>query len=129
MQKTTGAPSPRPPKPSDGVTRTRSAVRTPKVTPPFAVATALGPTKRMAFYAEMGQAEEGEPINTVLRKWWMEAMLDSRPGRGQRFAAAAAAAGRNLVLLLGLIGGGERATAANAGGPPCAWRTPPASWR
>jgi hypothetical protein len=70
-----------------------------------AVATALGPTKRMAFYAEIGQAEEGEPINTVLRKWWMEAMFDSRPGRGQRLADAAA--GRNLVPLPGLIGGEE----------------------
>jgi hypothetical protein len=65
-----------------------------------AVAGALGPAKRMAFYAEIGQAEEGDQINSVLRKWWMEAMFDSRPGREQRLADADA--GRNLVPLPGL---------------------------
>ena len=67
-----------------------------------AVASALGPTKRMAFYAEIGQAEEGEAINAVLRKWWMEALFDARPGREQRLADADA--GRNLVPLSGLAG-------------------------
>jgi hypothetical protein len=67
-----------------------------------AVAGALSGAKRMAFYAEIGQAEEGEPINTVLRKWWMEAMFDNRPGREQRLADADA--GRNLVPLPGLAG-------------------------
>jgi len=62
-----------------------------------AVAGALTGAKRMAFYAEIGQAEEGEPINSVLRKWWMEAMFDSRPGREQRLADADA--GRRLVPL------------------------------
>ena len=52
------------------------------------MADALGPAKRMAFHAEIGQAEEGESINDVLRKWWMEAMFDSRPGREQRLADA-----------------------------------------
>jgi hypothetical protein len=65
-----------------------------------AVAGALTGAKRMAFYAEIGQAEEGEPINTVLRKWWMEAVFDSQPGREQRLADADA--GRNLVPLPGL---------------------------
>jgi hypothetical protein len=67
-----------------------------------AVSTALSPAKRMAFYAEIGKAEEGEQINTVLRKWWMEAMFDSRPGREQRLADAAAR--RNLMPLPGLVG-------------------------
>ena len=67
-----------------------------------AVANALSGAKRMAFYAEIGQAEEGEAINAVLRKWWMEALFDSRPGREQRLADADA--GRNLVPLPGLAG-------------------------
>ena len=67
-----------------------------------AVADALGSAKRMAFYAEIGRAEEGEPINAVLRKWWMEALFDSRPGREQRLADADA--GRGLVPLPGLAG-------------------------
>jgi hypothetical protein len=62
-----------------------------------AVAGSLAPAKRMAFHAEIGQAEEGEPINAVLRKWWMEALFDARPGREQRLADADA--GRNLVPL------------------------------
>ncbi|MFE1960623.1 hypothetical protein [Streptomyces sp. NPDC059479] len=70
-----------------------------------AVSNALGATKRMAFYSEIGQAEEGEHINAVLRKWWMEAMFDSRPGREQRLAEADA--GRNLVPLPRLVGGAE----------------------
>jgi hypothetical protein len=67
-----------------------------------AVAGALTGAKRMAFYAEIGQAEEGEDINTVLRKWWMEAMFDSQPRRGQRLADADAH--RGLVSLPGLAG-------------------------
>jgi hypothetical protein len=62
-----------------------------------AVAGSLTPAKRMAFYAEIGQAEEGGPINAVLRKWWMEALFDARSGREQRLADADA--GRNLVPL------------------------------
>lgn len=67
-----------------------------------AVATALSGAKRMAFYAEIGQAEEGTAINAVLRKWWMEALFDARPGREQRLADAEG--GRNLVPLPGLTG-------------------------
>ncbi|MFD7919996.1 hypothetical protein ACFV3R_12305 [Streptomyces sp. NPDC059740] len=67
-----------------------------------AVAAALAGAKRMAFYAEVGQAEEGEPINAVLRKWWMEAMFDSVPGREQRLADAAS--GHRLVPLTELPG-------------------------
>lgn len=70
-----------------------------------AVSGALTGAKRMAFYAEIGQAEEGEDLNTTLRKWWVEALLDSRPGREQRLADADA--GRNLVSLPGLAGGEE----------------------
>jgi hypothetical protein len=62
-----------------------------------AVGEALTGAKRALFYGEVLAAEEGEPINTVLRKWWREAMFDSRPGRDQRLADAAA--GRNLVPL------------------------------
>lgn len=62
-----------------------------------AVAGALSGAKRMAFYAEIGQAEEGDPINSVLRKWWMEAMFDSVPGAER--SRANAAAGQNLVSL------------------------------
>ena len=46
-----------------------------------AIGDALSAEKRLAFYAEVLAAEEGEPINTVMRKWWMEAMFDRRPGR------------------------------------------------
>ncbi|MCX4792633.1 hypothetical protein OG369_43440 [Streptomyces sp. NBC_01221] len=70
-----------------------------------AVSNALTGAKRMAFYAEIGQAEEGEAINAVLRKWWMEAMFDSRPGRDQRLADASA--GRHLTPLPPLSGGDE----------------------
>lgn len=67
-----------------------------------AVAGALTGAKRMAFYAEIGQAEEGEPLNNTLRKWWMEAMFDAQPGREQRLAEAAA--GHGLVPLSALAG-------------------------
>ena len=70
-----------------------------------AVAGALTAAKRMAFYAEIGQAEEGEAINAVLRKWWMEAMFDSRPGRDQRLAEASA--GHRLTALPPLAGENE----------------------
>nr|WSZ97709.1 hypothetical protein OH820_20425 [Streptomyces sp. NBC_00857] len=70
-----------------------------------AVSNALGATKRMAFYAEIGQAGEGEHINAVLRKWWMEAMFDSRPGREQRLADAGTR--RGLTPLPRLVGGEE----------------------
>jgi hypothetical protein len=79
-------------------------------TPPIphtidAVAAALTGAKRMAFYREIGQAEEGEDINTVLRRWWREAMFDSRPGREQRLAHADA--GTHLAPLPDLVGGQE----------------------
>ncbi|MEU6113110.1 hypothetical protein ABZ840_00850 [Streptomyces sp. NPDC047117] len=70
-----------------------------------AVADALAGAKRMAFYAEIGQAEEGEPLNATLRKWWMEAMFDQQPGRQQRLADAAA--GHGLVSLPHPVGGDE----------------------
>ncbi|MFJ7497862.1 hypothetical protein ACIQZB_43620 [Streptomyces sp. NPDC097727] len=70
-----------------------------------AVAGTLTGAKRMAFYAEIGQAEEGEAINAVLRKWWMEAMFDSRPGRDQRLADASS--GRRLTPLPPLAGEDE----------------------
>ncbi|KIF77362.1 hypothetical protein QR77_32915 [Streptomyces sp. 150FB] len=70
-----------------------------------AVAGALTGAKRMAFYAEIGQAEEGEAINAVLRAWWMEAMFDSRPGRQQRLAETDAR--RGLVSVPNLVDGEE----------------------
>ena len=70
-----------------------------------AIGDALSAEKRLAFYAEVLAAEEGEPINTVMRKWWMEAMFDGSPGRQQRLADAAA--GRRLVPLPDLVGGEE----------------------
>lgn len=68
-----------------------------------AISQALSPAKRMAFYAEVGQAEEGEPVARVMRKWWMEATFDSRPGRQQQLDDAAA--GRNLTPLPDPVGG------------------------
>lgn len=70
-----------------------------------AVVGALAGAKRMAFYAEIGRAEEGEAINRVLRKWWMEAMFESRPGRDQRLADTAA--GLRLIPLPPLTGENE----------------------
>lgn len=70
-----------------------------------AIGEALSAPKRLAFYAEVLKAAEGEPIITVMRKWWMEAMFDRRPGREQRLANAAA--GRGLVPLPSLVGGEE----------------------
>ncbi|MGP3991529.1 hypothetical protein [Streptomyces sp. 3N207] len=67
-----------------------------------AVASTLTGAKRMAFYREIGQAEEGDDLNTTLRKWWIEAIMDSRPGREQRLADTDA--GRNLVPLPDLTG-------------------------
>ncbi|MFD5784539.1 hypothetical protein [Streptomyces sp. NPDC126933] len=68
-----------------------------------AVSNALGATKRAAFCAEIGQAGDGDHISAVLRKWWMEAMFDSRPGREQRLSDAET--GRRLAPLPGLVGG------------------------
>ena len=48
---------------------------------------------------------EPSKFNTVMRKWWMEAMFDGSPGRQQRLADAAA--GRRLVPLPDLVGGEE----------------------
>ena len=70
-----------------------------------AIGDALSAEKRLAFYAEVLAAEEGEQINTVMRKWWMEAMFDRRPGRQQRLADTMA--GRRLVPLPDLTGGEE----------------------
>ena len=53
-----------------------------------AVAGALSAAKRMAFYAEIGQAEGVEAIAEVLEGWWMEAMFDGQAGRERRLAAA-----------------------------------------
>lgn len=64
-----------------------------------AVAAALSGAKRMAFYREVGQAEEGEELNGTLRRWWMEAIFDGRPGRAQRLADVTA--GLGLVALPG----------------------------
>ncbi|WP_431043970.1 hypothetical protein ACQUSR_20140 [Streptomyces sp. P1-3] len=60
-----------------------------------AIGDALTGEKRARFYAEVLAAEEGEPINTVMRKWWMEAMFNKAPGAER--SRANAAAGRNLV--------------------------------
>lgn len=69
-----------------------------------AVADGLGAAKRMAFYAEIGQAEGADTIALVLEKWWMEAMFDSRPGRERRLAAVADPDAR-VRPLPGLAGG------------------------
>lgn len=61
--------------------------------------------KRLAFYAEVLAAEEGKPVNRVMRGWWMEAVFDSDPRREQRLADAAA--GRGPVPLPDLAGGEE----------------------
>lgn len=67
-----------------------------------AVAGALSAPKRMAFYREVGPAEVGEDLDSTLRKWWMEALFDGRPGRTQRLADADE--GRRLVALPELAG-------------------------
>lgn len=70
-----------------------------------AIGEALAGEKRARFYGEVLAAEEGDPINRVMHRWWMEAMFDSRPGRRRQVEDAAA--GRNLTPLPGLVGGGE----------------------
>ncbi|MFJ5227805.1 hypothetical protein [Streptomyces sp. NPDC088400] len=70
-----------------------------------AISNALGATKRTAFHAEISQAQASEHINAVLRKWWMEAMFDSRPGREQRLAVAGTRHG--LTPLPRLVSGEE----------------------
>jgi hypothetical protein len=64
-----------------------------------AVASALGGEQRMAFYREVGQAEEGEELNAALHGWWMEAMFGTRPGREQRLQEARS--GQDLAELPG----------------------------
>jgi hypothetical protein len=61
-----------------------------------AVAGALSAPKRMAFYAEVGQTDAGE-VESVIERWWADAMLDQVPGREERLANVMA--GRNLVPL------------------------------
>ena len=62
-----------------------------------AIGEALAPEKRARFYGEVLAAEEGAPISTVMRKWWMQAMLDMAPGAER--SRSNAAAGRNLVAI------------------------------
>ncbi|MFI0901831.1 hypothetical protein [Streptomyces sp. NPDC020983] len=62
-----------------------------------AIGEALTGAKRMAFYAEVLAAEEGDAINNALRRWWMVAMLDAAPGAES--SRANAAAGRRLVAV------------------------------
>ncbi|MET8677806.1 hypothetical protein ABZW18_09490 [Streptomyces sp. NPDC004647] len=64
---------------------------------PDAIGESLSGAQRMAFYRELGRAEQGEQIDSVLDKWWMEALLDQVPGREERYANVMA--GRNLVSL------------------------------
>jgi hypothetical protein len=52
------------------------------------IAAALSPSRRMAFYREVGQAEAGEQLQHVVATWWGEAMLDTDPDR-ERITAAA----------------------------------------
>jgi hypothetical protein len=66
-----------------------------------AIGEALSGEKRARFYGEVLAAEEGDAINGVLRKWWMEAMFDSVPGAER--SRANAAAGRNLVSIEDLV--------------------------
>ncbi len=52
---------------------------------------ALPARRRMQFLSEVAQAEEGQEINDVLHKWWIEAMayvVD--PDRGRTLATAPA---------------------------------------
>ncbi|WP_029391534.1 hypothetical protein [Streptomyces xiaopingdaonensis] len=66
------------------------------------VADALSGAKRMAFYAEVGRAQEGPELNETLHKWWIEALCDAVPGRGRRLANADA--GRGLRPLPDMVG-------------------------
>lgn len=76
-----------------------------------AIGEALEPEQRARFYGQVLAAEEGEPINTVMRRWWLIAMLDSVPGVEQ--SRANAAAGRNLIAIEDLA---ERLGVGVAGG-------------
>ncbi|MGW5369483.1 hypothetical protein ACWER6_28700 [Streptomyces sp. NPDC004009] len=62
-----------------------------------AIGDALSPGRRMAFFAAVGGAEQGERLNDVMSLWWMEAMFERVPGREQRLADTVA--GRGLVPL------------------------------
>jgi hypothetical protein len=61
-----------------------------------AVALALSAPKRMAFYAVVGQTAAAE-LESVIERWWTDAMLDQVPGREERLANVMA--GRNLVSI------------------------------
>lgn len=60
------------------------------------VATALSPTKRMAFYAEVGKTPAAD-LETTVERWWTDAMLNRVPGRAARIDNVRAR--RNLVSL------------------------------
>ncbi|HEY5835026.1 hypothetical protein [Streptomyces sp.] len=67
-----------------------------------AIGEALSGEDRARFYAEVLSAEEGEPISTVMRRWWMLAMLNRVPGAER--SRANAASGRRLVAIEDLAG-------------------------
>jgi hypothetical protein len=67
------------------------------------ISAALTEAKRKEFLSEVLAAEQGPPLDTVMHRWWMDAMLDRVPGREK--SEADALAGRNLVPLSKLTGG------------------------
>ncbi|MFD6891931.1 hypothetical protein [Streptomyces sp. NPDC059957] len=61
-----------------------------------AIGDALSSAKRLAFFAEVLAAQEGD-VPAVMRRWWKTAMLDRAPGA--ETSRANAAAGRRLVAV------------------------------
>ena len=66
-----------------------------------AIGEALSGARRLAFYAEVLAAGQGDEINAVMGKWWLDAMLDQCPGRERRLDDVNAGVG--LVELPALI--------------------------
>ncbi|MFZ3552478.1 hypothetical protein ACODT3_44050, partial [Streptomyces sp. 4.24] len=61
-----------------------------------AIGDALSSEKRLAFFAEVLAAQEGD-VPAVMRRWWKTAMLDRAPGA--ETSRANASAGRRLVAV------------------------------
>ncbi|MBM9504103.1 hypothetical protein [Actinacidiphila acididurans] len=62
-----------------------------------AIGDALSGADRARFYAEVLSAEAGQPIDAVMDRWWMKAMVDRVPGA--EHSRANAEAGRRLITI------------------------------
>ncbi|MBM9509945.1 hypothetical protein [Actinacidiphila acididurans] len=62
-----------------------------------AIGDTLSGADRARFYAEVLSAEAGQPIDAVMNRWWMKAMVDLVPGAER--SRANADAGRNLISI------------------------------